>query len=102
MHRTSLLSSVYVVGCGNNLEVEVINNNTIKWNEDLMDAYEVNPSPVYPSATTEVLLKEAQEYILRLEESVEFWKDAHKAACQDYDDLRERYDALVIVASRGV
>ena len=40
------------------------------------------------------LLEEANKRILELEDSVEFWKQQHKEACEDYVYWKDKADVL--------
>jgi hypothetical protein len=62
-------------------------DNGFKWAEDLM----IEPPA---TITAEVLLKEAQEYIVRLEQAVEFWKKSFNLATEDYCTLKDEYNSL--------
>jgi hypothetical protein len=75
-------------------------DNGFKWAEDLM----IEPPA---TITAEVLLKEAQEYIARLEQAVEFWKTSINLATEDYitmkdeyNDLQDKYNELIDLTQR--
>ena len=61
--------------------------NEIKWAEDYISN---SDAPEYYKAR----LREANEHIGKLEDSVEFWKQQHKEACEDYVYWKERYEAM--------
>ena len=82
--------------------------NEIKWAEDVMVPSRELAKEQYRALMLEediehyrqivehkdMLLKEANEYISRLEQSVEFWKQQHKEACEDYVYWKDRCEAL--------